>query len=161
MPQNVKRHSQMAKTAQIRWSKIPPCQTSTKVKIVSNCPYYFTIAYIVIYSHEVFSGVSLACCCIYWAGLIALRCRSQRYWWLWDKLSTKSRAKAYKFQMTATMIAMTTILIIPFVPRSMVFKCQMMPAAPDYLRTNISCLAVATVPPAPFFITQIQVWLTF
>ena len=71
-------------------------------------------------------------------------------------LKTKSRAKAYKFQMTATMIV-TTIMIIPFVPRSMVFKCQMMLAAPDYLRTNISCLAVATVPPVLFFITQIQV----
>ena len=58
--------------------------------------------------------------------------------------------------MTATMIV-TTIMIIPYVPRSMVFKCQMMRAAPDYLRTNISCLAVATVPPVLFFITQIQV----
>ena len=88
MPRNVERHSQMAKTAQIRWSKIPPWQTCSKVKIVSNCPYYFTIAYIVIHSYEVFSGVSLACCCIYWAGLIAPICRSQRYWWLWDKFST-------------------------------------------------------------------------
>ena len=35
-----------------------------------------------LHSYEVFSGVSLACCCIYWAGLIALICRSQRYWWL-------------------------------------------------------------------------------
>ena len=26
------------------------------------------------------SGESLACCCIYWAGLIAPICRSQRYW---------------------------------------------------------------------------------
>ena len=69
-------------------------------------------------------------------------------------LKPKSRAIAYKFQMT---MIVTTIMIIPYVPRSMVFKCQMMPVAPDYLRTNISCLAVATVPPVPFFITQIQV----
>ena len=34
------------------------------------------------------SGESLACCCIYWAGLIAPICRSQRYWWLWNELST-------------------------------------------------------------------------
>ena len=41
-----------------------------------------------LHSYEVFSGVSLACCCIYWAGLIALICRSQRYWRLWNELST-------------------------------------------------------------------------